>query len=134
MSFRSAVRPFTPVLVLFPGIASVRWSTAVRSDSLADIIIAALQLRVVRQSLNDGTFCVERERVHGSYHQDAESKTSPRRQGPPRVEIGRTGTPREQKQTHRPLLLADAQWLEDHDHARGVLAAVHHDPGRHLQG
>src|SRR5262249_9871522 len=70
----------------------------------------------------------------GSYHQDAEPKTSPPRQGPPRVKIGRTGTPREQKQTHRPLLLADAQWLEDHDHARGVLPPVYRDPGRHLQG
>ncbi len=32
------------------------------------------------------------------------------------------------------LLLADAEWLEDLDHARGVRASVHHEAGQHLDG
>ena len=34
----------------------------------------------------------------------------------------------------RTLLLADAERLQDFDHAGGVRAALHHDPGEHIQG
>src|SRR5262249_53481595 len=38
------------------------------------------------------------------------------------------------QETDRPLLLADAERLEDYDHARGGRASLRDDPGQYLQG
>src|SRR5262249_57348154 len=100
---RWAVRPSARVVFFssrhFPARSFIFCCCGVIRGGLADIVVAASFGRGLPG--RGGTHSASRERVHGPYHQDVAPKKSPRAQGPPRVKIARTGTPRERKQTHR---------------------------------